>query len=87
MLVGDVIYRHPHTSAHGTVYPCTVVYIHPKRRFYTVRFDFDRGDVVMSFRESYYFRFRAGDPEYISGAVGAARTEKYRLKKGRKKRE
>lgn len=37
----------------------TVVYIHPKERFYTVRFDFPLG----SFRESYYFPEREGSPD------------------------
>lgn len=32
-------------------YPGTVVYIHPRRMFYTVRFDFEFG----SFRESFPF--------------------------------
>ncbi len=35
----------------------TVVYIHPERRFYTVRFDFEQG---RSCTESYYFPHRAG---------------------------
>ena len=30
--------------------PCRVIYVHPKRRYYTVEFIFDRG----SFRESYW---------------------------------
>lgn len=35
----------------------TVVYIHPKGRFYTVRFDFPLGAI----HESYYFPERDGD--------------------------
>ena len=35
-------------TSHGPV-KATVVYIHPKRRFYTVRFDFPLGN----FRESF----------------------------------
>ena len=34
----------------GTL-PCRVVYIHPKRRYYTVEFTFGRG---RRFRESYF---------------------------------
>jgi len=35
----------------------TVVYIHPQKRFYTVRFDFPKGTI----HESYYFPERIGD--------------------------
>lgn len=63
MQIGDTVYRHPMTSAPGRVYPAKVVYIHPRRRFYEVEFEFHRGDDVQGFRQSYYFRSRQGDPE------------------------
>ena len=48
----------------------TVVYIHPKGRFYTLRFDFDTG----SFRESFPIRGRlpgmAGDEPRCSNVSG-----------------
>ena len=48
----------------------TVVYIHPKGRFYTLRFDFERG----SFRESYPLKARlsgmAGDEPRCSNYSG-----------------
>ena len=65
MQIGDVIYLHPSTSTGGKVYPGKVVYIHPKRRFYVAEFSFTRMDgVVQSFRESFFFQDRAGDPNY-----------------------
>lgn len=42
----------PHTG--------TVVWIHPERRFYVVRFEFDRG---RSFDEAFFFPSRAGQKD------------------------
>jgi len=42
---------------HGEHIYGTVVYIHPKRRFYTVEYDFHG----QKYRESYPFQYRKGD--------------------------
>lgn len=55
MKIGDVVKRIPSTlvDEHNRLLhkriPATVVYIHPKGRFHTVRYEFPRG----SFCESY----------------------------------
>lgn len=50
----------------GQAFTATVVYIHPKRRFYTVEFDLPRGRKC---RESYYFPDRAGASDYKATAM------------------
>nr|DAL91793.1 MAG TPA: ATP synthase subunit 9 [Caudoviricetes sp.] len=46
--------RHPNRSK---LLPCTVIYIHPQRRFYRVEFETRGG----KFRESFYFPGRGGN--------------------------
>ena len=61
MKIGDKDLNH---AAHGygakhrseTVYG-VCVYIHPRRRYYTLAFSFEGG----SYRESYPFRYRKGE--------------------------
>lgn len=64
MKIGDKLVRIPavntlnHEKRPRTL-PCEVIYIHPKRRFYVVRFDFP--EFGRSFREAYFFPDRLGD--------------------------
>lgn len=64
MKLGDKLMRNPtpqiweHMERPRTL-PCTLVYIHPQRRFYTVEFHFPV--TGCSFRESYNFPDRLGD--------------------------
>lgn len=64
MRIGDIRMEAPSfwtTFGHseGAPQKCRVVYIHPRRRFYTVEFAFPlTGE---RFRESYYFEDRRGD--------------------------
>lgn len=71
MQIGDIV--HLRTSqSHGEIRRGTVVYIHPLRRYYTAEFRFERMDgVIMSYRESFFFPERAGDPDYTGTAMSA----------------
>ena len=62
MTVGQKLIRTPclfNTFGHrdGVPQECTVVYVHPQRRFYTVEFTSQYG---LKFRQSYYFEDRQG---------------------------
>lgn len=47
-----------------------MVYIHPLRRYYVAEFRFERTDgAILSYRESYFFPERAGDPDYKGTAM------------------
>lgn len=64
MKLGDKLIRRPHPQVYEHMerpqdLPCTVVYIHPQRRFYTVEFRFSV--TGYAFRESYFFPDRLGD--------------------------
>lgn len=57
MRTGDILHLKPtiDTAAgfsHPDVMPCTVVYIHPRRRFYVVEFRSRHGQ---TWRETFYF--------------------------------
>ena len=70
MQIGDVLHLHPSQSSSGVLHPGTVIYIHPKGRFFTAEFSFTRSDgVVQSFRESFFFPERAGAPDYTGTAM------------------
>lgn len=70
MQIGDTVYLHTSQSKPGEVHPGRVVYIHPKRRFYVAEFRFERMDgVILSYRESFFFPDRAGDPDYSATAM------------------
>lgn len=85
MQIGDVVYLHPSSSTFGTIYPARVVYIHPKRAYYTVEFEFERFGHITHFKQSYYFKARAGEPGYQGAIDSAARSQKSRKNKNRKK--
>ncbi len=87
--IGDVLHLHPSQSAPGVYHNGTVVWIHPKRRFFVAEFSFTRSDgVVQSFRESFYFRERAGDPNYRGGMSEEERKRRdLAAKKAKNKRE
>lgn len=85
MRKGDVVYLHPSSGTYGTIYPARVVYIHPKRAYYIVEFTFERFGDVTHFRQSYYFKARAGEPGYQGAIDSAARSQKSRKNKNRKK--
>lgn len=88
MQIGDTMFLHPSQSTGGKVYPCTVVYIHPKRRFFTVEFSFERNDgVKQSFRESFFFSDRAGDPDYHGQVSDEERKRRDRVAHYKKKRK
>jgi len=40
-------------STDGRLYPCEVVYIHPKGRYYTVEFDFHGTKIRQCFQEGF----------------------------------
>lgn len=63
MTVGDIVWKRPEFGAakgQQSVPPqeARVVYIHPQRRFYSVKFTFTRGGVTRSFRQAYPLRNR-----------------------------
>lgn len=69
MQIGEIV--HLRTSqSHGEIRRGTVVYIHPLRRYYVAEFQFERTDgVILSYRESFFFPDRAGDPDYKGTAM------------------
>lgn len=80
MQIGDIVHVHPTQSPPGVYHHGTVEYIHPQELFYSVRFAFRRLDgKVQSYRESFYFSDRAGDPDYR----GAATPEQKKERQGR----
>ena len=71
MQIGDIRHEKPYIDSEymlrdGGPWPCKVVYIHPKWRFYTVEFTTQLG---WKFRESYFFADKRPDgpplPEHI----------------------
>lgn len=67
MKLGDKKWMRPTYSSRDIRFPSdnellegTVVYIHPKRRFYTLQFKNRYGE---TFRESFYFPSRGGNPD------------------------
>lgn len=61
MQIGDKVRLHPENSAPGVMHTGEVVYIHPERRYYKVRFTFERFGSVASYHESFMFPEREGD--------------------------
>lgn len=86
MQIGDIVHVHPEQSPPGAYHRGTVVYIHPRLLFYTVRLEFERMDgKVQAYRESFYFPDRAGDPNDRGAAT--PRTEPARHGRHYKKRK
>lgn len=80
MQIGDIVCLHPSQSPPGVYHRGTVEYIHPQGLYYSVRFAFERRDgKVQSYRESFYFPDRAGEPE----DRGAATPQKKQERRGR----
>ena len=89
MQIGDIVHLHPSQASPGVYHAGTVVYIHPKRRFYTAEFSFTRMDgKILSYRESFYFPERAGAPDYTGTAMSdAERKQRDRIAHRKKKRK
>ena len=41
--------------------PCTVVWVHPERRYYVVEFTFELGERTGRFREAFWMEQKKGD--------------------------
>lgn len=79
MQIGDIVRRHPSQSPPGVYYDGKVVFIHPKRKFFTLEFSFvQMGGKLASYRESFYFPNRAGAPGYTGAIDYAERKRKER---------
>lgn len=77
MQIGDIVHLHPSQSAPDMYHRGTVVYIHPQQLFYSARFEFQRLDgKIQSYRESFYFPDRAGDPDNRGAATPQQKKER-----------